>query len=353
VAAAAIAVPLAFRRRCPLSTLTAVFVAYAAAAAADVAQLAVTTMAGALAIYSAAAYGHRRRRTPVLAGALVVILAVMVRHLVQDLPQPPAPPFGATAVLTFNLVVLALPWGLGAGMRSLRESLAVQADQARQLRAEREARATQAVIEERVRIARDLHDVVAHHVSLMGVQAGAARVVMTAQPEAAAAALRSVEESSRQAVQELHDLIGFLRQAGDEPDDAARPDLSHLPDLVGAVRRAGLEVELRIDGDPGQAMPPLLHVSAYRIVQEALTNTVKHAGASRATVHVRHRPQALEVEIIDDGQARAETPSARTGHGLLGMRERARLHGGDLSAGPRAGGGFAVSARLPIGAGTR
>ncbi|MDA0170968.1 sensor histidine kinase [Solirubrobacter taibaiensis] len=206
---------------------------------------------------------------------------------------------------------------------------------------ERTVQAEHAVFEERVRIARELHDVVAHHVSTMGVQAGAARLVIDRDPDQAKTALAAIEASSRQAVAELHRLLGFLRQEGDRDELAPQPGLEQLTQLTESLP---LTVAISVDGAP-RALPPTVDVSAYRIVQEALTNTLKHANASRADVHVRYAADAVELEIVDDG--RAGNGSSRSGLGLIGMRERTALHGGQLSAGPGAAGGFVVKATLP------
>jgi len=204
------------------------------------------------------------------------------------------------------------------------------------------------VFAERVRIARELHDVVAHHVSVMGVQAGAARRVMERQPEKAAEALSSIESSSRQALLELHRLLGFLRRAGEPDDLAPQPGLAQLADLVGPAGRGDLAVDLSIEGDP-RPLSPTLEVSAYRIIQEALTNTRKHSGGVTATVRVRYGPETLEVEVLDDGKQRGEEEVGNEGGlGLIGMRERVSLHGGHLRAGPRPDGGFAVLATFPL-----
>ena len=215
---------------------------------------------------------------------------------------------------------------------------------------EREANARRAVFEERVRIARELHDVVAHHVSMMGVQAGAARVVIDRDRAKAKEALTAIESSSRQAVAELHRLLGFLRQVGDRDDLAPQPGLGQLPRLAASMSDSDLAVEVSIEGEE-RSLPPTVDVSAYRIVQEALTNTLKHSAASRADVHVRYWPDELEVEIVDDGPPNGGSSSASGGLGLIGMRERAALHGGQLRAGPAAGGGFAVRVKLrtPVG----
>ena len=241
--------------------------------------------------------------------------------------------------LVFIPFDFAVAWVAGLAVRARAEQAEVA-----------ESRATQAehaVFEERVRIARELHDVVAHHVSMMGVQAGAARVVIDRDRIKAKESLTAIEVSSRQAVGELHRLLGFLRQAGDQDDLAPRPGLSQLPRLAASMSESELAVAVSIEGEE-RSLPPMIGVSAYRIVQEALTNTLKHAAASRADVRVRYWPDELEVEIIDDGRgATALSGTSPGGLGLIGMRERAALHGGQLTAGSASGGGFAVRVKLP------
>jgi signal transduction histidine kinase len=254
-------------------------------------------------------------------------------------------------VVAYNAVVLALPWALGSVIRSLREREHELADRAAELQREREENARQAVFAERVRIARELHDVVAHHVSVMGIQAGAARRVMERRPDQATEALASIEASSRQAVSELHRLLGFLRRAGETDEIAPQPRFDELADLVAQSAQGDLAVDLEIEGEP-VALAPTLQVSAYRVIQEALTNARKHSDGHRATVRVAYSEAVLEVEVVDDGPARSRRGGAApAGHGLIGMRERAALHGGHLSAGPRPGGGFAVHASFPLDGG--
>ena len=200
---------------------------------------------------------------------------------------------------------------------------------------------------ERVRIARELHDVVAHHVSMMGVQAGAARVVIDRDQGRAKEALSAIETSSRQAVSELHRLLGFLRQDGDEDGLAPQPGVAQLERLVASMSDTQLAVDMTVEGE-ARTLPQMVDVSAYRIVQEALTNTLKHARASHAEVHLRYWPDELEVEVVDDGRGARNGKAHRDGGlGLIGMRERAGLHGGTLSAGTAPSGGFAVRVRLP------
>jgi signal transduction histidine kinase len=200
-----------------------------------------------------------------------------------------------------------------------------------------------------VRIARELHDVVAHHVSMMGVQAGAGRVVIDRDPQKAKEALAAIELSSRHAVQELYRLLGFLRQAGDPDPLTSQPGLGQLASLAAAMSETELTVEVRIEGEQ-RPLPATVDVSAYRIVQEALTNTLKHAGPeARARVQVHRNAEALTVEVLDDGSGQVGSGSrSGGGHGLVGMRERVAIYGGALSAGRRNGGGFAIHARLPL-----
>jgi signal transduction histidine kinase len=250
----------------------------------------------------------------------------------------------------FIPVLFAIAWLAGFALRERAQQAAAAEQRATVAEREREENARRAVFEERVRIARELHDVVAHHVSMMGVQAGAARVVIERDRGKAKEALSAIELSSRQAVAELHRLLGFLRQAGDDDDVAARPGLSQLPQLAASMSDSDLAVDVSIEGER-RALPPTIDVSAYRIVQEALTNTLRHSAASRADVHLRYWPDELELEIVDDGRPSGASSPASGGLGLIGMRERAALHGGQLSAGPTAGGGFAVRVRLRTPAG--
>jgi signal transduction histidine kinase len=269
---------------------------------------------------------------------------------------------GGAAIVIYNspdhaggdfitLGVFAIAWLAGLALRERAAQAEGAEERATHAEREREENARHAVFEERVRIARELHDVVAHHVSMMGVQAGAARVVIDRDRVKAKEALTAIESSSRQAVAELHRLLGFLRQAGDRDDLAPQPGLGQLPRLAASMSESHLAVEVSIEGET-RSLPPTVDVSAYRIVQEALTNTLKHSAASRADVHVRYWPDEVEVEIIDDGRPNGASSSGLGGLGLIGMRERAALHGGQLSAGPAAGGGYAVRARLrtPTGA---
>jgi signal transduction histidine kinase len=343
----AVTVPLAWRRRYPLSTASVVVVAVLVSRiVVDIPEAAITMLAVSLAIYSAAVHGQPRFRTLVLAACFGAVLAQVVRALFFAGSSAGLEPLAQGFYLIYNAVILALPWLLGSVIRSLRERERDLADRATDLQREREQNARQAVFAERVRIARELHDVVAHHVSVMGIQAGAARRVMGREPDKAAASLSLIEASSRQAVVELDRLLGFLRRDDEADELTPQPRLAQLGDLVDQAAQGDLAVTLSIEGTPRE-LSPTVEVSAYRIIQEALTNARKHSGGANATVRVRYEASALEVEVLDDGIGRT-APLAVTGHGLIGMRERANLHGGHLRVGPRPEGGFAVHATFPV-----
>jgi signal transduction histidine kinase len=218
---------------------------------------------------------------------------------------------------------------------------------------EREAELRRIVTEERARIARELHDVVAHRVSLMTVQAGGAKAVAAEDPAAALQAMGAVEEAGRQALAELRHLLGVLRPETDTGDELGpQPGLADLPRLADRVRQAGVDVALSTGSLPA-ALPARMDLFAYRIVQEALTNVLKHAGqGARAEVRLRSGNGAIAIEVLDDGRGVNGGPGLAEdqlpGHGIIGMRERALLLGGSLDAGPRPDGGFRVVARLPI-----
>jgi signal transduction histidine kinase len=255
-------------------------------------------------------------------------------------------PKHVTDEFLFTPGVFAIAWLAGLALRERAGEVAAAESRAVSAEREREENARRAVFAERVRIARELHDVVAHHVSMMGVQAGAARVVIDRDPAKAKGALTAIERSSRQAVGELHRLLGFLRQDGDSDGLAPQPGVGQLDRLVESVAGTQLAVGITVEGE-ARPLPPTVDVSAYRIVQEALTNTLKHAGASRAEVHLRYWPDELEVEVVDDGCGTGNgAPHRDGGLGLIGMRERAALHGGRLTAGTVPGGGFSVRVRL-------
>lgn len=347
----ALTLPLAWRRRFPLTTVGAVVASFLVARMVlDVNEASMTVLAGSLAIYSGAVHGRPPLANVVLALGYALLIGELLWELFYDVPpQLEVDLLLVVFTILYNAVILALPWALGVVIRSLRERQRLLAERAADLQREREENARRAVFAERVRIARELHDVVAHHVSVMGVQAGAARRVMADQPEKAAAALSSIEASSRQAVLEMHRMLDFLRQEGDEADMLApQPGLGQLPELVDQVGEAKLPVQVSVKGDP-RPLPRSLDVSAYRVVQEALTNTLKHARAQAAAVRLHYQPHSLDIEVVDDGCGPAAHVAPKVGgHGLIGMRERVSLHGGHLRAGPLPEGGFSVHATFPL-----
>jgi len=234
-----------------------------------------------------------------------------------------------------------LAWALGRVVRG-HEDRRVAAERDA-VRAEEQART--AVADERARIARELHDAVAHSVSVMVLQAGGVRRLLGDDPtrERERDALAGIEETGRQAVGELHKMLGILRKRDDDAELAPQPSLARVDALVEQVREAGLDASLTIEGNPAP-LAPGVDMSAYRIVQEALTNALRYAPGARVDVSVRYG-RDLQLEVRDDGPGRA--PSKGSGHGIIGMRERAALFGGELEAGPLPGGGFRVHARLP------
>ena len=242
----------------------------------------------------------------------------------------------------FVTLVLTCAWAAGFALRT---KLA-EAD-ARRLHAEEQAR--QATFDERSRITRELHDVLAHSVSVMTVQASAVRRQLKPEQEREREALLSVEETGRQALAEMRRLLGIIRPS-DEAPLTPQPGLRTLSQLVDQVRESGLPVELTVEGTPVD-LPAGVDLSAYRIVQEALTNTLRHAGGSaHAWVAVRFAGEDLEIEVANDG---TEDGIGGDGHGLVGMRERVAMCGGELESGPRPGGGFRIAARLPVAGATR
>jgi signal transduction histidine kinase len=243
--------------------------------------------------------------------------------------------------MSLSFIPLLAFWLAGVVVRARRQSAALAGRNA-----ELQRLAEQAAAAERARIARELHDIVAHHLSVIVLQAAGAR----ASGKAAEAALENIENSGRQALAENRRLLGVLRDTGEETGLAPQPGISELERLAGTVRAAGLPVNLVIGGDHA-AVPAAVDVSVYRIVQEALTNVLKHAGHACADVTIGCADEAVTIEITDDGTRDPGNQPPVGGHGLAGMRERAAIFGGELHAGPRPGGGFAVRARLPLGDG--
>jgi signal transduction histidine kinase len=254
-------------------------------------------------------------------------------------------PGHATPELLFIPVDFGISWAAGFALRERAEQAEAAEVRATQAERDREAAARIAVAEERARIARELHDIVAHAMSVMVLQVGAVRHKLPEVLEEDSEALRRVEQAGRTALAEMRRLLGAMRRDGDGLELAPQPGLDGLDSLLENVGRAGLPVRLHVDGNRSP-VPRAIDLSAYRIIQEGLTNSLKHARASHADVTVRYRPNELEVEVIDDGAGAA--PSDGLGHGLVGIHERVKIYGGEMNAGTAPAGGFILSARLPL-----
>ncbi|MFE6069311.1 sensor histidine kinase [Streptomyces sp. NPDC056525] len=344
LAAALTALPLVLRRRFPLTVywvvMGATVLLHQGQVAADATT--VTFASGLVAAYSAAMYSPHRTAVMVSLVAGVVLYAVF--PLVPDVDE------GFVPLLVLLPIALA---SHGVHLWRQRE---------RALRAEREAELRRAVEAERSRIARELHDVVTHNVSMMTIQAGAARTVLAASPDLAREAMLAVEAAGRTAMSELRHVMGLLTMAADGPDPAAdvdlapQPGLDRLTELTDRVRASGVPVEVTVEGEP-VALTAGVDLAAYRVVQEALTNVVKHAPGARVSVTVAYEPKLLRVEVSDTGApgpgtSRERGPERRAplpggGHGLLGLRERLAVYGGTLRAGRGPDGGFEVRAVIP------
>ena len=324
--------PLLLRRRYPLPVLAVVL---PAAIATQFIVGVLPPFALGLALYTVAS--HTERRIAFRAGS-VTLVALAVLLATRTGPN-------ARESVVRLIIIACATWILGDNVRTKRAYYRELEERAERLEREREDNIRRAAAEEQGRIARELHDVIAHSVSVMVVQAAAAIDIFERQPERAKEALLSIEESGRSALTELRRLLGVVRS-----DERGRlepqPGLAALEELLDQVRSTGLEVELRLDGELSE-LPSGVDLSAYRIVQEALTNTLKHARATRVLVHLERRERELTIEVTDDGAGSGE--ESANGHGLIGMRERAALLGGELEVGAQGGGGFAVRVRLPIG----
>ena len=250
--------------------------------------------------------------------------------------------------LVFTPVLFALGWLVGYALRERAEQTEAAEERAARAEQEREAAARVAVAEERGRIARELHDVVAHAVSVMVLQVGAVRHRMAETDREDREALTNVEQAGRTALAEMRRLLDAMRQDGDELELVPHPGLADLDALIDEVRAAGLPVRLQVHGEPYE-LPPGLDLSGYRILQEGLTNTLKHAHAQQAEVDVRYGATGLQLEVRDDGDARSPNGAGDgRGHGLVGIAERVKIFGGQMSAGPASTGGFVLRAHLPL-----
>jgi signal transduction histidine kinase len=285
-----------------------------------------------LAMYSVAA--GKDVRGALVGGGLAVAVLVTT---------PPVTP----SDLIYRLALVTVPWVLGRVVRDRQERAEGLEVRAKRIQMEQDAKIEVATEEERARIARELHDIVAHSVGVMVIQASGAQKVLDKRPQQAREALQSIEVTGRQALDELQRVLGILRTDSDGESLTPQPSLRHLDTLLEQIRQGGLPVEATIEGDVRQ-LPPGIELAAYRIVQEALTNSLKHAGKAKAELTIRYRAHDLQVEICDDGRGPSPTAANGSGHGLVGMRERVSLYGGTLAAGPLPGGGYSVRAALPL-----
>jgi signal transduction histidine kinase len=293
--------------------------------------------------YTVAAYEDRPRAL----GGLAALLAAAVIWSVRD-PVPAN--LRAHVVTAVWLSPVVMGWLLGAYLRTRRLYVRALHERADRAEREREEQAHAAVASERTRIARELHDILAHNVSVMVVQAEAAdEMLQRDMPDRARAPVWKIQETGRAALTDMRRMLGILREADSGPALTPQPGIANLQMLLTQVRESGLPVELEVRGDP-EPLPPGIDLSAYRIVQEALTNALKYAGPARACVVVHFAPGSLTLEIDDDGVGSSATGNG--GHGLVGMRERVAVFGGDVEAGPKRGGGYRVTARLPLEAGS-
>ncbi|SCF25145.1 Signal transduction histidine kinase [Micromonospora purpureochromogenes] len=335
------AAPVALRRVAPW---TAVSLAVATLMLPVLLKLAPGTQGLAFMVLTYTMAAHRPARQAALAAVLLWV-PVGVTNLV-------APPEGVLAVgpgylLLNNLLIALLSYAVGRAVQARRTSVRALRERARVAEENQRSLAEQAVADERRRIARELHDVVAHHVSVMGVLATGARRVLRRDPDAADEAIATIEDTSRVTLREMRRLLDVLRTDAEPAADLTpQPGLAGIEALVEQVREAGLPVTLHVEGTPGPVEEGV-SLTVYRIVQEALTNALKHAGEATAQVRLTVADGWLTVEVTDTGRGPGPGPD-RIGHGLVGMRERVGLYGGTLRTGPRPGGGFRVSARIPV-----
>jgi len=285
------------------------------------------------ALFNAVILGHRLLAWITVAAGYVSFL--WLGYLVGTEPAPPTP--AAAVGLAAWLLVLV----------TVAEIARTRGERAREIARVRAEETRRRASEERLRIARELHDVLAHNISLINVQAGVALHLMDEQPEQARTALTAIKQASKEALGELRSVLSVLRQVDEVPPRAPAPSAAHLESLVSRASAAGLEVRTEVEGTP-RALPAGVDLAAFRIVQEALTNVARHAGPATATIRVRYGEGDLTVQVDDNGNGAGQGGTPGGGNGIPGMRERAAALGGELKAGPRPGGGFRVLARLPL-----
>jgi signal transduction histidine kinase len=338
-AVAVLVLPLFARRRFPFAAPAAYWLLAAALTFIDGLLVAFVGSLGVVGLATAFLLGNLRNGLKAGAGLVIVLVGIVI--VVYNIPGPQ--PAGDFVFIPLRFVVA---WVAGYALRERAEQAEAAEERAAHAEREREAAARVAVAEERARIARELHDIVAHAVSVMVLQVGAVRHKL---PDALAEdrdALRGVERAGRTALAEMRRLLAAMRREGDEAELLPQPGLDGLDSLLDEIGRAGLPVELHVDGTP-VPIPRGIDLSAYRIVQEGLTNALKHARASDADVTVRYRPDELQIEVRDNGHGSATSDGL--GHGLIGVRERVKIYGGKMTAGTATDGGFVLSTRLPLG----
>jgi signal transduction histidine kinase len=338
---AAATLPLAMRRRFPLTVMLTSTGALAIQQFLDDWQAATPVtllIAPLIAAYTVGAHSSPRRVIAGTAGAALISAVASALVWSEGI---------AWFLFAFSGLFL-IPALTGQAVRMHRRNAEGLRKLTGRLRRERDALARLAIVEERSRLARELHDAIAHGVSVMVLQAGAAEQVMSSAPEQARQATRAVQDTGRSVLEELGRLLGLLHTDEENSPRGPQPSLAHLNALVTDVREAGLPIQLRVVGEPA-GVSAGVDASAYRVIQEALTNALKHAGQARTAVSVQYEPTALTLEVLSEGAGTGARPAGEGGHGLVGMRERVELYGGDLRAGPEPTGGYAVRARLPLG----
>lgn len=339
-ASALIVLPLLARRRLPFAAPAAIWLLAASVSFVDGWLVPSTVSASATGMAAAVLLGNRRDDVEARLGLAVVIGSAAI--IVYNTPEHSAGDF------VFIPALFAIGWLAGFAMRERAEQAEAAEVRAAQAERERDAASRIAVAEERARIARELHDIVAHSVSVMVLQAGAVRHRLPAALAPDREALQDVEQTGRRALTEMRRLLGAMRQDGDAVELAPQPGLDGLQSLADEVGRAGLPVALHIEGEP-RPLPRGIDLSAYRIVQEGLTNALKHAHAGHADVTVRYAPDEVQIVVRDDGTG---PPSANgPGYGLAGVRERVKIYGGEMTAGRASDGGFVLHTRLPLAGG--
>ena len=334
---ALVVLPLLARRRFPFAAPAATWLVASVLSFVDGRLVGFSASSSIAGLAAAFLLGNLRDGTKARAGLAVVLVgASLVIYNGPDF---------STAELVFTPILFGIGWLAGFALRERVDQAEAAEARAQQAERERETAARIAVAEERARIARELHDIVAHAVSVMVLQVGAVRHGLPEELADDREALGGVERTGRTALTEMRRLLGAMRRAGDGVDLSPQPGLDRLDSLLDEVGRAGLPVQLHVEGDAAP-LPRAVELSAYRIVQEGLTNALKHARASQADVTVRYAPGELRLEVRDDGVGAVSSDGL--GHGLVGIRERVKIYGGEMSAGALPEGGFVLSARLPL-----